>query len=365
MLNKLWDFVVDSLIVFCSPLVCAYFACVSNVFLNVACEDANHLEKFGNFLLTPCHYLFVGQKASKDSEGQWVFSNRFEYDTYFIPKTIGSVVAAVPSFVLGTTTKALGLLTPTGFNHNQELASARTAEWTQSHLLEYASYGIGSATKPEWLASQGHRRRAGDENHLHHEKELLRQIGTLFDEAGIPWWVDCGTCLGTYRYGGVIPWDEDIDIAILMPDFDNAKRVLNKLDPAEYLVQDWSTRDQPKSSLKIYVRKNQNFIDIYNFKILPDTKQIQYVLAIENAFFWPEWVKIRERRFTVPVAIDAVFPLKQAMCDGIVVNVPRDTEKYLQRYYGENLAPAKIFDPTTNQYERDLTHPYWQRAYVH
>jgi len=365
MFTKLWDFVVDSLIVFFSPLVCTYFACTSNVFLNVSCNEANYLEKLGNQLLTPCHYLFVGQQAYKDTNGEWVFSNRFEYETHFIPKTIGAVITVVPSFFIGTSIKALSLLTPSSFTHNQELTSARAAHWTQSNLAKYATCGIETIKSSEWLQAQGHHRRAGDENNLHHEKEALRQVGALFDEAGIPWWVDCGTCLGAYRYGGVIPWDEDVDIAILMPDFDNAIRILNKLDPADYLVQDWSTREHPKSSIKIYVRKNRNFIDIYNFKILPETKQIQYVLAIEHAFFWPDWVKIREGRFTAPISFDAVFPLKKALFDGMIVNVPCQTEKYLQRYYGENLAPAKVFDPQTNQYERDLSHPYWQRAFVH
>ena len=261
--------------------------------------------------------------------------------------------------------KALAFFTPTGLAHHKQLSNARTASWTETHLNEYASQGINLETHPEWMQAQGHHRRPGDENNLHHEKEALRQISELFDEAGIPWWIDCGTCLGAYRYGGVIPWDEDVDVAILRPDFDNAKRVLNKLSPTDYIVQDWSTREHPKSYLKVYVRKSRNFIDIYNFNILPESKQVKYVLALEHAFFWPDWVKIRESKFTVPVDFESVFPLKKALFDGLVVNVPCKTEKYLQRYYGENLAPVKIFDPQTNKYERDLSHPYWLRPFVH
>ena len=150
-----------------------------------------------------------------------------------------------------------------------------------------------------------------------------------------------------------------------MPDFDNVKRVLSQLDPAEYTVQDWSSREHPKSYMKVYLKKSRTFVDIYHFKILPETKELKYVLALENAFFLPEWWKIRERRFVVPVAFDTVFPLKKVVFDGIVINVPNKIESYLQRYYGENLAPAKIFDPQTNKYEKDLSHPYWLRTYAH
>ena len=67
----------------------------------------------------------------------------------------------------------------------------------------------------------------------------------------------------------------------------------------------------------------------------------------------------------MPVSYETVFPLKKALFDGLEVFVPANPEKYLQRYYGENLAPAKIYSPVTGRYEKDLTHPYWQKSYVH
>jgi len=86
---------------------------------------------------------------------------------------------------------------------------------------------------------------------------------------------------------------------------------------------------------------------------------------MENNIFFFEWWKIRERRFKKPVAISHVFPLKKASFDGVEVFVPHDTVSFLQRYYGENLDPAKILNPKTNRFEKDLSHPYWQSAYVH
>jgi hypothetical protein len=365
MLDKLWDFLVDSAMVFFVPLVCSYFACNSNAFLNVSCNEASHIEKMANTILAPCHYLLIGQQAEKNAQGRWVFKNRFDYETHFALKTALSSIVAIPSFIAGVSVKALALCTPSGLSHHKELTSALNSSWTESNREKYAAYGIKLGNEPEWFQPQGHKRRPGDENNLHHEKQALAQIGALLDAANIPWWVDCGTCLGAYRYGGVIPWDEDVDVAVLMPDFDNVKRVLSQLDPAEYTVQDWSSREHPKSYMKVYVKKSRTFVDIYHFKILPETKELKYVLALENAFFLPEWWKIRERRFVVPVAFDTVFPLKKVVFDGIVINVPNKIESYLQRYYGENLAPAKIFDPQTNKYEKDLSHPYWLRTYAH
>ena len=74
--------------------------------------------------------------------------------------------------------------------------------------------------------------------------------------------------------------------------------------------------------------------------------------------------KLRESRYTVPVSYDILFPLKKANFDGIEVHVPNETKKYLQRYYGENLDPVKIFDPQVNEYVKDLSHPYWKNEHV-
>ncbi len=363
-MNKLWDLCIDGLMALFLPLVCAYFTFSTDLFFNVACQEASGLEAAANAFMAPSQYLFMGRAAKLESSGEWTFSPRFEYTEHFALKTAASTLAVVPGFVLGTACKAAALLDPsarTRFNAMQDALTQTTLKKT--NLALYKVLGIQSPT--EWLTAQGHDRRPGDERHLNAEKEAMAAIGAALNCAGIPWWVDCGTCLGCYRYGGVIPWDEDVDIAVLRPDFDNVCHALNALDPAKYVVQDWSSRDFPKSYLKVLVRKTAKLIDIYGFDVDVDKREIRYVLALENALFFPEWWKIRERRFKVPVAFETVFPLKRAVFDGIEVFVPQDTQKYLQRYYGENLAPAKVFDRTTGRYERDLTHPYWQRAHVH
>ena len=365
MWDRLWDFFIDTMITLFMPLVCSYFTISSSVLLNTSAENATGLEWVGNALLSPAQYILAGQQARQLPDGSWEFVQRFDYNNAFWLKAASSLIALPPSLVLGTAIKGLSLIHPSSRNRHASLTACFQSKEIQSNLDTYRKMGLAIGSSLEPLIPQGHQRRPGDERVLALEKEALREITTLLTEAQIPWWVDCGTCLGAYRYGGVIPWDGDIDVAVLLPDFKNVCHALNRLDKNKYIVQNWSSREHPDSYLKVYIRESNTLIDIYHFAIHPETKELEYILSLENNMFFPEWWRIRERRFKVPVAFDTVFPLKKATFDGIQVFVPNDTVKYLQRCYGENLDPAKVYDPITGHYEKDLNHPYWQRAYAH
>lgn len=366
LLSKTWDFFVETATAFFLPLVCAYYSLSSDLFFNAAYEEATGLERIGNVLLVPSQYIFAGRSASRDAAGELVFHPRFNYEQDFAIKSIACSLSAIPSFIIGSAVKALSLLGEESRKHQKDMQLALYTKPPRHCPSQYLALGIDLGQgELEWSIPEGYTRKSGDENHLSVEKEALLDIAKVLNEAGIPWWADCGTCLGAYRYGGVIPWDEDIDIAVLLPDFSDVLRALHQLDPHKYIVQDWSSRSFPHSYLKVFIRKSKTLVDVYHFSIDASTRKISYIFSLEKALLFPEWWKIREKRFKVPVSFDDVFPLKKALFDGIEVYVPRQTKTYLQRCYGENLAPAKIFSPITGTYENDLSHPYWQRSYVH
>lgn len=367
MLDRICDFFVESLIILFMPLVCSYHTLCDDPFLNISINEASGLEKVGDAFLAPFQYIFAGQEAKQNPDGSWTLQQRFDYESNFWIKATASTLSLPPSLVLGTAVKGLSFLNQQTRAQYASLIAYQKSSIIKPNLQLYKDLGleIEPSNQAKWADSQQYARRPGDENHLRAEKEALQHIGQLLTQEQIPWWVDCGTCLGAYRYGGVIPWDGDIDVAVLLPDFENVRKALNQLDPEKYIVQNWSGRDRPYTYLKVYVRETGKTIDIYHFRIDPDTRTLNYVLALENNLFFPSWWKIREQRFLVPAPYEMVFPLKKGLFDGVEVYLPNQTEPYLQRCYGENLAPAKLYDPTTNYYEKDLSHPYWQRAYVH
>ncbi len=360
----MWDKLIQGFIYFGMPVVTAYHLICSNVFLNTAAEDATGLEKAGNILLSPMHYVFAGKVASLE-EGQYHFQQRFDYQNHYPLKSTASILSLPLALPLGSLVKGIGYFSSSTRERHHHLVTSLESKQVASNLDYYQSLGLNISTPMEFIAPPEHKRRPGDENVLPHEKELLRNIVKIFKEKNIPFWIDCGTCLGAYRYGGAIPWDIDVDLAVLLPDFDNVMRALNELDKTKYHVQDWSNRSRPKTYVRVYIPENRNHLDIYFFKIDPKEKTLTFVLSNEVSSFMADTWKIRESRFKVPTAFDTIFPLKKANFDGIEVYVPNQTKKYLQERYGEDIGPVRIYNDETKTYEKDLSHPYWKLPHVY
>jgi lipopolysaccharide cholinephosphotransferase len=56
---------------------------------------------------------------------------------------------------------------------------------------------------------------------------IMNTIDVLFKQNNILYWVEGGTYLGAIRHGGIIPWDDDIDISIME---NNSDKILSLFD---------------------------------------------------------------------------------------------------------------------------------------
>lgn len=344
-------------------LVSIYHDYRENPFFNTAFEEAKGFEKIGNFFFTPSHYLCEGKIVSSD----YGVHQRFQYETgkkFFAPIALSYFT---PGVIVGTICKGIAFISPEVRERHARLEKAIHSRAASNHNEKYRAFGldVNDWREGEILVSQGHLRKPGTENNLKHDKDCLKEIARLLSDANIPFWVDCGTCIGAYRHGGVIPWDNDLDLSALVNDFQNILNLLRNLDPKKYVAQDWSSRGRPGSYIRVYVKESRNHIDIYMNDIDPEKKTITYIVAHENSNFMATGWKERECIQKTPIPFEVIFPLKKGTFDGIDIPVPNQTARFLTYKYGPNLNPPRIYNPATGEYEKDLSHPYWDIPFTH
>lgn len=67
---------------------------------------------------------------------------------------------------------------------------------------------------------------------------MLDDFIALCDKHGIRWWMEFGAAIGVLRHGGMIPWDDDIDIGMMREDYDKFLEVAEAEMGDKYYVLD-------------------------------------------------------------------------------------------------------------------------------
>lgn len=122
------------------------------------------------------------------------------------------------------------------------------------------------------------------------ELDILGRIAGLCDANHIQWWLDSGTCLGAMRHGGFIPWDDDIDIGMLRPDYDRfCKLALRELPKGFSLHTSENTEGYAAMFAKVYKDRtrfeNQEgrdagssmgiFVDVFPYDLLYEDSKLR------------------------------------------------------------------------------------------
>ncbi len=85
------------------------------------------------------------------------------------------------------------------------------------------------------------------------ELEMLVAFDKVCEEQGLTYAIDGGTCLGAVRHGGFIPWDDDVDLGMPLPDFLKLAEIASDVLP-EGMSFHWSRTDEGFSPMfgKLY-----------------------------------------------------------------------------------------------------------------
>jgi len=219
----------------------------------------------------------------------------------------------------------------------------------------------------------------------------LSDVKKVFDNNDIPFWLEYGTLLGAVRDGKMIPWDTDIDLATFKKYVNTKnikKRLTEELEKMGFLVYFyphtmninrnktsmnvslWGVDSKKKMIVMNRFKKNDFLIRLllktlklftltyYGGLVLKDSNGIRDLIKM-NLFFLMKGIPEKFKKIICEIIevllysyrkkeycyleIPEEYFLKLRIIDyhGVKVKIPEDSEKYLEKMYGDWKTPPK------------------------
>ncbi len=73
------------------------------------------------------------------------------------------------------------------------------------------------------------------------EFEILKDFVAVCEKLGLRYYLVCGSALGAVKYGGFIPWDDDVDVALPRRDYERFCAEAGALLPERLFIQNHKT----------------------------------------------------------------------------------------------------------------------------
>lgn len=73
---------------------------------------------------------------------------------------------------------------------------------------------------------------------------LLQQFLSVCEQLNLTYYLVCGSALGAVKYGGFIPWDDDIDVALPRKDYEIFCREAPRILPEWCFLQNYHSEPQ-------------------------------------------------------------------------------------------------------------------------
>ena len=93
--------------------------------------------------------------------------------------------------------------------------------------------------------------------------EMLLELDRICKKNNIKYCIFAGTMLGAVRHGGFIPWDDDLDVAMLREEYEKFRKACKSdLNKANFFFQDNTTDPHYRWGYGRIRRKNSEFVRV-------------------------------------------------------------------------------------------------------
>ena len=153
------------------------------------------------------------------------------------------------------------------------------------------------------------------------EFDILRECIRIMDAHDLRYYLVCGSALGAVKYGGFIPWDDDMDIGLFREDYERFCEIAPRELPEYYFLQNYQTDpafpaifSKVRDSRTTYIEKSASeleichgvYIDVFPLDGYPESKSEArrlerkkklYTLSLASAFCISESYSAKAKLF--------------------------------------------------------------------
>lgn len=167
--------------------------------------------------------------------------------------------------------------------------------------------------------------------------DLMRKIDSLLTQNHIKYWATAGTLLGAIRHGGLIPWDDDLDICILDIDekkFEEMKQPLEQLGLVLHYYRKDFYKIYKKDGDPIPDAKNPGenlpfkypFADVFIVTLEKNKEHEDVYVHRSNNFYF----LFNNERYSY----SQIATLSRVPFGPMTIPIPENPEKFLNSAYG-------------------------------
>ena len=71
--------------------------------------------------------------------------------------------------------------------------------------------------------------------------QILQSFMQICDQLQLKYFLVCGSALGAVKYGGFVPWDDDVDVALFRNDYERFCKEAPALLPEQLFLQNFQS----------------------------------------------------------------------------------------------------------------------------
>ena len=172
-------------------------------------------------------------------------------------------------------------------------------------------------------------------------ERMLRDVASILNDCAIQYWLEGGTLLGIRRENRLLPWDNDIDLSVMVDQASGFDTLFRALERAGYRVRTrrFDKADSPfnTNDIRLIKIREKRFFGLSKGAVC---LEIFVKYPQDGASYWEIAGKIKQ----VPSRFYQSF--KTIRFNDYDFSIPELTDEYLSYRYGDWQTPVKDWDTT-------------------